>query len=671
MTAGTKRSTADKTTVSRRFMRRSCLVVAWGCLAVLLVGCHAGPKYPLRLAAATASPAGSVPNDEPPPPAVERWLAPEPSTSGVAWVTPACRERVAALLPQMTLAEKIGQMTQPDRGQVMKLGEVSDFALGSVLSGGGSGPPKNEPAAWLTLVEGFLAQAKTSRLMLPLLYGIDAVHGHNNVRGATIFPHNIGLGCTRDPALVERVAQATARETRATGIDWTFAPVLAAARDERWGRTYEAFGETEELATLLGPAAIRGLQGPRLGSTDYGILACAKHFVGDGGTHRGIDRGNTIVTAEALLAQHLKQYQAAVAAGVGSIMVSFSSVNGKKMHASRELLTDLLKVQMQFQGFLISDWGAVELLPGDYATQIESAINAGVDVVMGANNFRSFHSTLGSLVPNRVPQSRIDDAVQRILTVKCELGLFDASRSRPGLGTVGTRAHREVAREAVQKSLVLLKNRDELLPLSKTLRQLHIAGKNADDLGHQCGGWTIDWQGQGGAITQGVTIRRAIEMTVNPATKITYSADASGATGAEAVVVVIGEGPYAEGNGDRKSLDLDAEDLATVRLAKASGAKVVLVIVSGRPLILGKTVELADAIVAAWLPGTEGQGVADVLFGDAAPTGKLGHSWPQAMQQIPINVGDPNYEPLFPYGYGLTYQRVSTSAGVAAPVLMR
>jgi beta-glucosidase len=561
----------------------------------------------------------------------------------------------------MTLAEKIGQMTQPDRAQLAKLEEVKTQLLGSLLSGGGSWPPKNEPSAWLSMVEGFIAKSRETRLRIPLLYGVDAVHGHNNVRGATIFPHNVGLGASRDPDLVERVARATARETRATGIDWTFAPVFAAARDERWGRTYEAFGETADLAETLGVAAIRGLQGERLGSTEDGILGCAKHFVGDGGTFRGKDQGNTIIPAEQLLALHLKQYEAAIAAGVGSIMVSFSSVNGKKMHAHRELLTDVLKGEMGFQGFLISDWAAVEQLKGDFKTQVEQAINAGVDMVMGSTTYKGYQSTLLSLVPSRVPQDRVDDAVRRILTVKCELGLFDALRSRPGLDVIGSREHREIAREAVRKSLVLLENKGELLPLSKTMRHVHLAGKNADDLGNQCGGWTIDWQGNSGPVTTGITIRKAIEGTVTPATKVTYSRDGKGAEGAEVAIVVVGERPYAEGNGDRTSLELDAEDRAAIDNAKASGAKVVLVLISGRPLLLGEAQQKADSIVAAWLPGTEGQGVADVLFGDAAPTGKLGHSWPKNMSQIPINVGDPNYEPLYPYGHGLSYQRVSTT----------
>jgi beta-glucosidase len=609
---------------------------------------------------------GAPERPEPPAPVVTQWLAPKASPDRVRWVTPACQARVDNLIQRMTLPEKVGQMTQPDRGQLQQPDQVASALLGSVLSGGGSGPPRNEPAAWRGMVDAYLASAKTTRLGIPLLYGIDAVHGHNNVRGATIFPHNIGLGCTRDAALIERVARATAQEVRATGIDWTFAPVVAAPRNERWGRTYEGFGETEELATELGVAAIRGFQGPRLGSTPDGILACAKHFVADGATHSGIDRGNSVLTAEALRDVHLKQYQAAIEAGVGSIMASFSSVNGKQMHASRELLTELLKGRMGFEGFIVSDWQALELLPGNYEQQVERAINAGVDLVMGEKDFRAFQRTLTSLVPQRIPLARVDDAVRRILTVKCELGLFDAERTRPELSTLGSREHRALARQAVAESLVLLKNQGNVLPMRKTVPRLLIAGKNADDLGHQCGGWTITWQGLSGDLTLGTTIRRAIEGAVTPVTQVSYSRDGKAAGSVDVAIVVVGERPYAEGNGDQTSLELDAEDVEALRRARSVAKAVVLVLVSGRPLILGDAAALADAIVAAWLPGSEGQGVADVLFGDAAVTGKLSHTWPRSMAQIPINAGDPNYEPLYPYGYGLTYARAVSSMSPAS-----
>lgn len=505
------------------------------------------------------------------------------------------------------------------------------------------------------MVDDYARLARGSRLAIPLIYGIDAVHGHNNVRGAVIFPHNVGLGCTRDPELVERIARATAEEVSATGIDWTFAPVVAAARDDRWGRTYEAYGETAELAETLGAAAIRGLQGPHLGQAHPSVLACAKHFVADGGTQLGRDRGNSLLDAQAMLDLHLRQYQAAIDAGVGSIMVSYSSVNGIKMHARRDLLTDVLKTQMGFRGFLVSDYGAVEQLVGDFATQVQTAVNAGVDMIMAPKTYQDFVATLVSLVPDRVPLSRIDDAVGRILTTKCELGLFRPERHRPPLSVVGSDGHRILAREAVARTLVMLKNDDGVLPLDPNTPKILVAGKNADDLGAQCGGWTIQWQGGLGPITAGTTIRRGIEMAVARGSRVVYSRDAEDSQGAGVAIVVVGEAPYAEYEGDRRDLRLDPKDVQVIDRAKASGAKVVLVIVSGRPLILGDVADKADAIVAAWLPGSEGEGVADVLFGRVKPTGKLSRTWPASMAQVPINVGDADYHPLYPFGAGLTY----------------
>jgi beta-glucosidase len=556
----------------------------------------------------------------------------------------------------MTLTEKIGQMTQPDRKQLARPAEVGELALGSLLSGGGSGPLHNEPGAWLSMVNEYAASAANTRLGIPLIYGIDAVHGHNNVKDAVIFPHNIGLGCTRNPDLVERLARATAEEVAATGIDWTFAPMLAAARDERWGRTYEAYGETAELAESLGAAAIRGYQGKRLGQANPAVLACAKHFAADGGTWSGHDRGNSLVDAQGMLDNHLRQYEAAVKAGVGSIMVSYSGVNGVRMHARRDLLTDVLKGRLRFSGLLVSDYTAVEQLPGNYAVQVESAINAGIDMVMSPRNVQNFITTLTSLVPGRVPLGRIDDAVKRILTVKCELGLFAKARPRPPLSVIGSDEHRTLARLAVSQTLVLLKNEGNLLPLDPNTPSIHVAGKNADDMGNQSGGWTISWQGSSGPITSGTTIRRGIELGAARGARVTYSRDASGSKGANVVIAVIGERPYAESNGDRRTLELDREDLSVVKKAKESGAKVVVVLVTGRPMILGEIVDWADAIVAAWLPGSEGAGVADVLYGAVKPSGKLSHSWPKTADQIPINVGDAAYAPLYPYGYGLTFR---------------
>ncbi len=374
-----------------RFARRSGMLFL---IAIVTVGCGRSRFRAHGAVAAAPATAASAESTAPPPPQVDQWLVTADRASELGWPSASCTSLVSGLLFKMTLNEKIGQMTQPDRGQMTGPGDVGKFVLGSVLSGGGSSPPRNEPAAWLSMVNDYAAFANNARLKIPLIYGIDAVHGHNNVKGAVIYPHNVGLGCTRDPELVERIARATAEEMAATGIDWTFSPVVAAARDERWGRTYEAFGETSELAESLGAAAIRGYQGQRLGQAAPAVLACAKHFVADGGTWSGHDRGDSIVDAQAMFDNHLRQYQAAIKAGVGSIMVSYSSVNGVKMHARRDLLTDILKGRLGFPGFLVSDYAAIEQLPGNYAVQVQAAINAGIDMVMGPKHFQNFISTL-------------------------------------------------------------------------------------------------------------------------------------------------------------------------------------------------------------------------------------------------------------------------------------
>jgi beta-glucosidase len=558
---------------------------------------------------------------------------------------------VAELLGRMTLEEKIGQMTQAERTYLVAESDIRDDYLGSVLSGGGSSPVPNNPTAWADMCDRYQQQALSTRLRIPLLYGADVVHGHNNLLGAVIFPHDIGLGCSRSPALVEQVERLAAEEALATGVRWAFSPCIAVPRDERWGRTYEGFGETPELAFMMAPAAVRGFQsGGRL-------LACAKHFLADGGTAGGVDQGDARIGEGELRAIHLAGYEAAVAAGVGSIMVSFSSWNGVKMHANRHLLTDVLKGELGFAGFLVSDWGAVDQLPGDYATQVETAVNAGVDMVMVPGRYREFVATLRSLaLSGRVPMSRIDDAVRRILSQKVRIGLFEHPLAdRSSASAIGSAEHREVARDAVRRSLVLLKNEGRLLPLSRGAIRIHVAGSRMDDVGSQCGGWTITWQGSPGAVTPGTSILQAVRNAVSPSTTVTASADGSGASGADAAVVVVGETPYAEGVGDRADLGLSGADLAAVERVKLAGVPTAVVLISGRPLILGRALSLADAFVAAWLPGTEGDGVADVLFGSHPPTGRLSHSWPRSMSQVPINVGDAGYEPLFPYGYGLTY----------------
>jgi beta-glucosidase len=564
----------------------------------------------------------------------------------------------------MTLDEKLGQMMQAERGTIHGAGDVARFGFGSILSGGGSSPQPNTPASWARMATDFRSQSLASRLHIPVLYGVDAVHGHNNVSGAVIFPHNIGLGASRDPDLVRRIGRATALEVAATGIDWTFSPVVTAARDERWGRTYEAFGETPELAALLGPALIQGLQGERLGAHPDGVLACAKHFLADGYTDGGKDQGNSSITPSELERDVLPVYQKVIEAGVGSIMVSFSSIDHVKMHCHGPLLNDTLKGRLGFGGFLVSDWQAIEQLPGDYGDQLTSSINAGVDMVMAPKGYTGFFSKMRELVPARISVARVDDAAARILSVKCALGRLEPGAYRKhatgalelpaGTDTVGSAQHRALAREAVRASLVLLQNRGALLPLKKNLKRIHVAGSHADDLGNQSGGWTISWQGQSGPVTAGTTLRQAVEAHAG-SSQVTYSADGSGAEGADVAVVAIGEPPYAEGRGDHPKLSFDPAQLAVVGKLRAAHVPIVLVLMTGRPLLLGDLPEAADALVAAWLPGSEGAGISDVLFGDYDFVGKLPHSWPRSLEQIPINEGDASYDPLFAYGFGLRY----------------
>jgi beta-glucosidase len=565
-------------------------------------------------------------------------------------------ERANDLLARMTLAEKIGQMTQAGRSFLQDEADIRNYFLGSVLSGGGSSPSPNAPFAWAEMYDRYQSYAMSTRLGIPLIYGVDAVHGHNNVYTAVIFPHNIGMGCTRNPLLVEEAARATAEEVAGTGIDWTFAPCIAVPQNEKWGRTYEGFGETPELAEMMSAAAVRGYQGTDL-SDPATILACTKHFVGDGGTTNGIDQGNTEVDEQTLRTIHMAGYLSAVEAGVGSIMVSYSSWNGQKMHGNKYLLTDVLKGELGFDGFLVSDWSGIDQLPGDYASDIENSINAGLDMIMVPDKYIEFIQTLTMLVnQGSIPISRINDAVKRILKIKFKLGLFENPYTNSAFtATIGSQEHRQIARKCVRESIVLLKNENSILPLPKDSIKIHVAGKNADNLGNQCGGWTISWQGSSGDITYGTNILQAIHIATGSNSEISYSFDGSGAAGADIGVVVIGEEPYAEGMGDRTDLSLDLEDISTVNNVKNAGIPVVVILISGRPMIIESILPMCDAFLAAWLPGSEGLGVTDVLFGDYAPSGKLSHSWPRNMAQIPINVGDPNYDPLFPYGYGLTY----------------
>jgi beta-glucosidase len=577
--------------------------------------------------------------------------------------------QVKALLAKMTIQEKIGQMTQPDISALKDPSDIEKLFLGSLLSGGDADPKAgNSLKAWTDMYDDYQKHTAKTRLQIPILYGVDALHGHNNVLGAVIFPHNIGLGCTRNAALVERIGRITAEEVRASGIQWAFAPCVTVPQDIRWGRTYEGFSSDPAIVKALGEAAVRGLQRNDLGNP-LGVLACAKHYVADGGTAFGtglggknsLDQGDAQIDEATLRQVHLQGYITTVKAGVGTIMPSYSSWNGVKMSAQKYLLTDVLKKELGFEGFLISDYNALDEIGPDYKKDIEISVNAGMDMVMIAGRHREFVKDLLELVQEgKVPMSRIDDAVTRILRVKFAMGLMDKSRSqladRKLQKDFGSPAHRAVAREAVRESLVLLKNDNQALPISKMIARIHVAGKSADNLGNQCGGWTIDWQGKTGDVTPGgTTILAAIKGAVSKSTKVTFSADGTGAEGATLGVVVIGEKPYAEGRGDRTSLALDQADLEAIANVKKAGIPVVVVLLSGRPLILGDALSEADAFVAAWLPGTEGQGVTDVLFGDFKPTGKLSFAWPKSMDQIPVKTGDTKTAVLFPLSYGLKF----------------
>ncbi|MGP4006477.1 glycoside hydrolase family 3 protein [Streptomyces sp. 4N124] len=582
------------------------------------------------------------------------------------------KKRVADLLSRMTLAEKAGQMTQAERGALTAQGDIATYDLGSLLSGGGSTPTPNTPEAWAKMIDGFQLRAQATRFQIPLIYGVDAVHGHNNLVGATIMPHNIGIGASRDPRLAYQAGAVTAAEVRATGIPWDFAPCLCVTRDERWGRSYESFGEDPALVESM-ETVIQGLQGRADGrdlDRNDKVLATAKHFVGDGGTEYGssttgtytIDQGVTKVTERELEAVHLAPYQDAVDRGVGTVMPSYSSLDllgddegPVKMHASADMINGVLKDRMGFDGFVISDWQAIDQIPGDYPSDVRTSVNAGLDMIMVPYAYKDFHTTLVDEVEaGRISEKRIDDAVSRILTQKFKLGLFEQPYAdTSGASKIGSAGHRAVAREAAAESQVLLKNAGSVLPLKKS-QKVYVAGSNADDIGNQTGGWTITWQGSSGDITEGTTILEGMRKS---SAQLTYSKDASApTTGHDVGVVVVGETPYAEGVGDvGNGHDLELTDADKAAVDKVCAAmKCAVLIVSGRPQLIGDRLGDIDALVASWLPGTEGDGVADVLYGRRPFTGQLPVTWPKSQAQLPINVGDSAYDPQFPYGWGLT-----------------
>jgi beta-glucosidase len=650
-----------------------------------------------------------------------------PETTAVAWprptsavtLDPRIEARVAEILRKLTLEQKVAQMVQPDIVHATPE-DVRALRPGSILNGGGAWPGNRKQASiaeWVAQADRYYdASMDMSRgaPAIPIMWGTDAVHGHNNVVGATLFPHNIALGATRDPELIERIGRITAREVAATGLDWVFAPTVTVVRDDRWGRTYEGYSEDPEIVRAYAGRIVRGLQGvpgtPTFLNTEH-VLATAKHFIGDGGTNYGIDQGGNCATEQQLLDIHAQGYISAIEGGVQTVMASYNSWRGAKAHGERYLLTDVLRGGLGFEGLLVSDWDGIDGVQGCSKDRCARAVNAGIDVFMIPTNWKTFiTNTVAQVRAGDIPQSRIDEAVTRILRVKLRAGLFEKGRpsSRPLSNKrelLGAAPHRAVAREAVRKSLVLLKNDKGLLPLRPKLNVL-VTGAGADDVARQSGGWTLTWQGTGNSNADfpgATSIFAGIRATVAAAGgTATLSVDGYSRAQPDAAIVVFGERPYAEWQGDLPTLDRSARyrgelapgpdpsdnderceddkpatapaqtaassdhtparDLALLKSLKQRGIPVVAVFLTGRPLWITPELETADAFVVAWLPGSEGAGVSDVLFrkNDGTVnydfTGKLSYSWPRTPADTSLNRGDASYSPLFPYGFGLTYK---------------
>ena len=607
-------------------------------------------------------------------------LADFPRVRSSVAVDPKLEAQVARIVGSMTLAQKIGQMTQPEIKTITP-DEVREFYIGSVLNGGGSWPNGNKyatPADWVALADKFHAASMATDMVhkVPVIWGIDAMHGNSNVHGATLFPHNIGLGAARNKDLIGKMAQAVGQSVRATGIAWVFAPTLAVVRDDRWGRTYESFSEDPALVKEYGAAYVRGLQG---GFDKAGnVVATAKHFIGDGGTDQGKDQGVTKASKADMVNMHGAGYYSALQAGAQTVMASFNSWNDVaggvdygKMHGSKALLTDVLKTKMGFDGFVVSDWNGIAQVPGCTNASCPQSINAGMDMIMVPDDWKAFiANTIRQVEAGEIPMARIDDAVSRIVRVKLRAGLFGKTpSSNPHAGKPEALQARALARQAVRESLVLLKNDTGALPLARG-KKILVVGKSADNLSNQSGGWTLTWQGtdnKNSDFPNADSILTGITQAAG-AGNVTYSADARGVDVAsfDAVIAVIGETPYAEGDGDigpSGSLRHSArfpEDLAVLQAVAGKGKPVITVLVAGRPLYTNDLMNLSDSFVAAWLPGSEGKGVADVLFAGAHKfKGKLSFSWPRSVCQAAVNVGDKGYAPLFPYGYGLAYGAVN------------
>lgn len=630
----------------------------------------------------------------------ERGIAhPElwPQSHSRGLVDPATEAFVTDLIAKMSLEEKVGQMIQADTSSV-RPADLRKYPLGSILAGGNSPPLGSDDRAhahaWIETARAFREvslEKRAGHTPIPVIFGIDAVHGNNNTIGATIFPHNIALGAAHDPDLVGRIGRVTAAETAATGIDWAFGPTVAVPQDDRWGRTYEGYSEAPDLVRQYAAAMVLGLQGePGAGKLlQRGLVAAStKHFLGDGGTTNGFDQGDTDVSEADLIRIHAAGYPQAINAGALTVMASYSSWQGVKMHGNHSLITGVLKGRFGFEGFVVSDWNGHGQLPGCTDESCAAAILAGIDMLMAPASWKGlFENTLAQVRSGAIPQQRIDDAVRRILRVKAKLGLFETERPWEGRdGVIGAPEHRAVAREAVRKSLVLLKNNGGVLPLKGSARVL-VAGSGADNIGQQSGGWTLSWQGtdnknsdfpNGQSIYSG--LKQALESAGGHAE---LQVDGRFSVKPDVAVVVFGETPYAEMQGDIRTVEYqpgDKQDLALLQKLKAQHIALVAVFLSGRPLWVNPELNASDAFVAAWLPGTEGAGIADVLVGDAAGkprqdfNGKLSFSWPQSAAQTRLNFGQQPYDPLFEYGYGLTYKdrrvvpALSEASGVSAAV---
>jgi beta-glucosidase len=622
---------------------------------------------------------------------VRSAAAAEPETPGVAhpglWpevkrgrlINPTVEAQIRDLLKRLDTEEKVGQIIQGDISTITPE-DLRHYPLGSVLAGGNSGPGGNARAPveqWITLVGAFHTAALETRpghVPVPLLFGVDAVHGHNKIIGATVFPHNVGLGAARDPDLVRRIGQATAEEVAATGIDWAFAPTVAVVRDVRWGRSYESYSEGPEIVRDYAPAMVSGVQGEP-GTRDFlrppHVIASVKHFLGDGGTAEGRDQGDNLSSEADLIRLHAAGYVPAIAAGAASVMSSFSSWQGVKMTANKGLLTDVLKTRFAFDGFLIDDWNAHGQVPGCTKSDCPIAIDAGIDVLMAPDSWKPlYENTLAEVRSGRIAMARLDDAVTRVLRVKALAGLLDKPMTAP-IGApemLGSAGHRAIAREAVRKSLVLLKNEHGVLPLKANARVL-VAGDGADNIAKQCGGWTISWQGTGNSnadFPNGISIYAGIrDALAAGGGEAVLSPDGSFTQTPDAAIVVFGEEPYAEFQGDLETLEYqpgDKPDLALLKRLRSQGIPVIALFISGRPLWVNAEINAADAFVAAWLPGTEGSGIADVLIRrpDGAVnfdfSGKLSFSWPRTPLQTALHHDEKPYDPLFAYGYGLTYR---------------